>query len=152
MFTIIAAVNEKGVIGLENQMPWHVPEDLKHFRNTTLGKVLVMGRKTYDSLPKKLDQRQIKIVSKTLDGHNVIHDFEKFLKQYENSPDKIFIAGGSEIYKQSLPYVSEMILSRIPNQLDGDRFFPDFSKDDFYKYKVTEYETFSVEYYRRKEG
>lgn len=152
MFTIIAAINEKGVIGLKNQMPWHVPEDLKHFRNTTLGKVLVMGRKTYDSLPKKLDQRQIKIVSKTLDGHNVIHDFEKFLKQYEKSPDKIFIAGGSEIYKQSLPYVSEMILSRIPNQLDGDRFFPDFSKDDFYKYKVTEYETFSVEYYRRKEG
>lgn len=152
MFTIIAAINEKGVIGLKNQMPWHVPEDLKHFRNTTLGKVLVMGRKTYDSLPKKLDQRQIKIVSKTLDGHNVIHDFEKFLKQYEKSPDKIFIAGGSEIYQQSLPYVSEMILSRIPNQLDGDRFFPDFSKDDFYKYKVTEYETFSVEYYRRKEG
>ncbi len=151
MFTIIVAVNEKGVIGKNNKMPWHVPEDLKHFRNITLGNVLVMGRKTYESLPGQLDQRDLKIVSRSLEGEHVIQDFEAFLKQYAESDEEIFIAGGSEIYRQSLPYVSQMIISRIPNDEDGDRFFPDFKESDFSLYKVEEHATFTVEYYQRKD-
>ena len=78
MLSIIVAVNKKGVIGLKDTMPWHVPEDLKHFKKTTLNHNLVMGRVTYENLPKKLVDRKMWLVSRTLSGPHVINDFQDF--------------------------------------------------------------------------
>lgn len=150
MFKIIVAINNKAVIGLNDTMPWHVPEDLKHFKETTLHQNLVMGRVTYENLPKKLQDRKVYVVSKTLEGNNIIHDFNSFLEDHKNSPDVYYIGGGANIYKQAMAFTDEIILSRIDNDLDGDTFFPLDSLSDFNLQKTIKKDTFTIEYYKRK--
>lgn len=150
MLKIIVAINNKNVIGLDGKMPWHVPEDLKHFRNTTLNQKLIMGRVTYENLPKTLDKREIYLVSKKLKGENVITDLEKFLIDEENSSNLYFICGGAQIYKQAIPYTSEIILSRIDNDIDGDTYFPLTYLDEFELIDSEVKDTFTIERYQRK--
>lgn len=151
MLSIIVAVNKKGVIGLKDTMPWHVPEDLKHFKKTTLNHNLVMGRVTYENLPKKLVDRKMWLVSRTLSGPYVINDFQDFLIKEKDSKELYYIAGGAEIYQQALDYSQEIILSRINNELEGDTFFPLNKLKDFTLSKIVEMDTFTIEYYNRKE-
>ena len=146
MITLIAAMNNKRTIGLKGKMPWHNPEDLKHFRNYTMGKTLFMGRKTYESLPNKLKGRNIKVVSNTLDGG--VKNFPDILKQ--GFDEEVIIAGGGEIYKLSLPYADKIVLSIIhDNDVLGDTFFLKIPSS----FKLTEetvYDTFTL--LTRKEG
>lgn len=150
MFKIIVAVNNKGVIGLDDTMPWHVPEDLKHFKQTTLHQNLVMGRITHENLPGKLKDRNIFIVSKTLKGNNIINDFKSFLENHKDSSEVYFIGGGANIYKQAIDYSDEIILSRIDNDLEGDTFFPMEKLKDFKLDKCEQKDTFLIEYYKRE--
>ena len=150
MLKIIVAVNNKSVIGLEGTMPWHVPEDLKHFKETTLHQNLIMGRVTYENLPTKLKDRNIFVVSKTLKGQDIINDFTSFLENHRNSPDVYYIGGGAHIYKQALDFTDEIILSRIDNDKNGDTFFPLDQLKDFSLYKTVKKNTFTIEYYKRK--
>lgn len=147
MITLIAAMNKKRTIGLKGKMPWHNPEDLKHFKNYTMGKTLFMGRKTYEGLPKKLKGRNIKVVSNTLDGG--VKNFPNILKQ--GFDEEVIIAGGGEIYKLSLPYADKIVLSIIhDNDVLGDTFFPKIPSS----FKLTEetiYDTFTLLTYERKE-
>lgn len=150
MLVLIAAMSKDGLIGKNDIMPWHNREDLQHFKRTTLQKNVVMGRKTYENLPKTLGNRTLYIVSRSLPGTNVIRDFTAFLKEHQHSKDVYFIAGGGTVYEQAIPYAQKLILSFIPGVYEGDTFFPSFSLNDFVISKRHEYATFKQISYERK--
>lgn len=140
----IVACTTNGVIGKEGKIPWHIPADFKHFKETTKGGVLVMGRKTFESLPGILPGRDHFVVSRNLDfafGDKAITALEdgqvlsksscldvviKEAKQraLEKGLDKVFIIGGSEIYMQTLPMISQAIITVVADEVNGDAFYP----------------------------
>jgi dihydrofolate reductase len=121
MLSIIAALNDNYVIGNQNKLIWHISSDLKRFKKITTGKTIVMGRKTFESLPGVLPNRVI-----------IVHDIKEILK-YENSADEVFIIGGETIYKQLLPYSKRLYLTKIVSAEEGDTYFPKF---DTNKYRI----------------
>lgn len=123
MITMIAAVNQSNTIGLKGEIPWRCREDLMHFREYTMGKVVVMGRVTWEGLPTKLPGRDVKIVSRSMQGENYVNNLEDFLKQ--DHSEEIVIAGGGDVYKQAMPYADKIVLSVIKDShIEGDTFFP----------------------------
>lgn len=117
------------VIGQRGQIPWHLPEDFKWFKQTTLGHILVMGRKTFASIGRPLPCRETIIISRsgyTAPGTRTFSSLEN-LSSLDPAGKKIFIAGGAEIYRQALPLCSDLYLTLVKRTVDGDTFFPDFS-------------------------
>lgn len=147
MLVVIAAMNKHRTIGLDGTMPWHCPEDLKFFKKITMGQTLIMGRKTYEGLPKVLKGRHILQVSRS-DGD--ISDLDGFLKQHERSDDVVFVAGGGEVYRAALAYASTIYLSIIDNDVIGDTFFPEIG-DDYKRTDTIAFETFQLQVFK-KEG
>ncbi|MDV7391785.1 dihydrofolate reductase, partial [Arthrospira platensis SPKY1] len=126
---IVAMANNR-VIGANGTLPWHLPEDLKFFKKTTLGGVLVMGRKTYDSIGRPLPGRETIVVSRSataIAGVKVVNDPHAVLELDTDKP--IWIVGGAEIYRQLLPYCSELFITRVNLEVEGDAFFPQFESD-----------------------
>lgn len=133
MVTIIAAVSKNNVIGKNNQIPWSIPEDMEHFKKITMGKTVVMGRKTYESIGKPLKGRKIIVVSTTknfdCDGVETVPSFEMaFLKSR-----KLIVAGGEKIYEEALPFAKKIYLTRVDMVTEGDAFFPEFDESKFEK-------------------
>jgi dihydrofolate reductase len=131
---IIAALDSNGLIGNGNALPWpHIKADMKHFRDTTLGHPIIMGRKTFESIGKALPGRRNIVLTRsddfTADNITVVHSLEALLDLMNNQD--AFIIGGREIYQQLLPYTDKMILTRIDNKYKGDVFFPNFDKADW---------------------
>lgn len=131
MITIIAACSKNRVIGKDNQLLWHLPEDLKRFKNLTLGSPIVMGRKTFQSIGKALPGRLNIILTKNRDFkadncliYNNIYDM---LEIYEQS--NLFVIGGGEIYNMFLPYAKKVELTLIDKDFEGDTFFPQLGND-----------------------
>lgn len=124
--SIIAAMSVNRVIGINNTIPWKLPEDLKYFKNLTLGKSIIMGRKTFDSIGRALPSRENIVVTQQQNyqaqGVKVAHSLQKAIELAENP--EIFIIGGAEIYKQSLPLVETIYLTLIEKFFDGDAYFP----------------------------
>lgn len=153
MITLIVAMNENNTIGLNGKMPWHNTEDLKHFKNYTMGKKLIMGRKTVEGLPKKLVGREILVVTRNEREANSINDFKAYLEENVKSEEELVVAGGGEIYKIALPYANKLVISIIANNnVIGDTFFPKFDLEDFIIENVTDFETFKQITYVRKEN
>ncbi|GIV33425.1 MAG: dihydrofolate reductase [Chitinophagales bacterium] len=130
MIALILAVSENQVIGKDNKLPWHLPADMKHFVQLTKGHVVIMGRKTFESLQKPLPDRINLVVTRQHDFHApgtiICHSLEEALQKAAHYESKdIFIIGGSEIYRQSLPLADRIYLTRIHHQFEGDTFFPD---------------------------
>lgn len=148
MIVLIAAMNNKGTIGLNGSMPWHNREDLQHFRKTTLNQKLIMGRKTYEGLPQKLDKRDIYIVSRNPDIKNAVHDLHTFLRDFDKS-ETLFVAGGGEIYKESMKYADKIVLSIIDDDTMGDTFFPHIDDRMFKLVSTDVFDTFKLETYER---
>lgn len=131
---ILAAVAENGVIGRDGRLPWHLPDDLRHFRRLTLGQTLIMGRATFLGIGRPLDQRLNLVVSRSLapqPGIRVCRSFAEALAEGQNAGRTIFFVGGAEIYRQALPVADRMILSRIHGRFVGDTLFPAFSEKDW---------------------
>lgn len=132
MFTIIVAVGLNGEIGTKNHLCFSIKADMKHFKETTYGKEVLMGRKTFDSLPKKpLPERKNYVVTRSAHYENkevsVINDLDEFISKYKDSDNEIFICGGAEIYKKFLPYCKKMIITEIQETYnEADTFFPKF--------------------------
>lgn len=127
--SIIAALAENNVIGNDNKLIWHISEDLKRFKKLTSGKPIIMGRKTYNSLPiKPLPKRKNIVISrnKNLDfeGAVIVSDIDKALTECENA-EEVFICGGAEIYKMFLPLADKMYLTRVHKNYKGDTVFPE---------------------------
>ena len=125
--TVIAAVGANRAIGRDNDMPWHLPEDLAHFKRTTLGHTLVMGRKTYDSIGRPLPGRTTVVVTRQLSwsAPNVLvaHSLERALQLAHG--DEVFVAGGGEIYAQALPLADAMVLTEVEQSPEAEVFFPE---------------------------
>lgn len=140
MFTprlsMIVAVDETRAIGRNNQLLWHIPEDLKRFKELTTGHTVVMGENTYYSIGKPLPNRKNIIVtlnqSLELPGCVVTHSIEEALQQAREVEEKeIFIIGGASIYKQFLPLIERLYLTLVQGKHEADTFFPEY--DDFKK-------------------
>ena len=137
---IIAAMDEEKTIGKNGEIPWHYPEDLKHFRKLTTGNSVIMGRKTYFSLPedfRPLPDRENIVLTRgdpeIDESVKVVNSLEEAYESAES--EKVFIAGGASVYKQTLKEADNMVLTRVPGKHDGDTFFPDWDEEDW---KLTE--------------
>jgi len=128
--SIIAAIADNNVIGKNNQLIWHIPEDLKHFKNLTTGHTIVMGRKTFESIGKVLPNRKTIIISRQIDflaqGCIVVPTIEAALLLAEDEKE-VFVAGGGEIYRQVInhPCTNHLYITKISADFEGDTYFPD---------------------------
>jgi len=134
IISIIVAMANNRVIGKDNDMPWgRLPVDLKHFKEITNGNPVIMGRKTYESIGKPLPNRTNIIISRNKDlkinGVSVVSSLDEAIEvaNFEN-PKEIFIIGGGNIYNQSINIIDKLYLTLIDLEIDGDTFFPDYSK------------------------
>ena len=139
ILTLIAAVSDNGVIGAKGRLPWHVPADLKRFKDLTMGHSLILGRKTFESIGTLLPGRRIIVVSRRQDyapeGVIVRPSLEEALLQCPEE-DKVFIGGGAEIYALALPLADEMFLTFVHCYVDGDAFFPPVDESRWRKLSV----------------
>lgn len=121
--SIIVAMDENNLIGRDNSLPWHLPADLKYFKQQTLNKTILMGRKTCESLPYVLPQRRNVVLTRnvefTREGFEIIHKLDG-INDYE---DEAMIIGGAMIYKLLMPYVKKLLITKIHHQFDGDTNF-----------------------------
>lgn len=142
MLSIIVAVAENNVIGRNNDLIWHLPRDLKHFKETTTGHHIIQGRKTFESCGKPLPNRTNIIVTRDqnyeVEDCIVVHSLEEAIKAAEND-NEAFIIGGGNIYKQALPLVDRIYLTKIHEKFDGDTFFPEIDMNDW---KIVEKQDF----------
>jgi dihydrofolate reductase len=135
-FTLIAAVAENGVIGREGQLPWRLSADLRRFRELTMGHAVIMGRRTWESIGRPLPGRRMIVVSRQpgyrAAGVDVVGSFEDARRLAEQGGgDEAFIIGGGEIYRQALPVVDRLHLTRVHAAVDGDAHFPAFDASDW---------------------
>lgn len=129
IISMIAAMANNRVIGKDNKMPWHLPADLKHFKSITMGKPVVMGRKTYESIGKALPGRLNIVVTRQADyaltDATVVSDCETAFSA-AGKVDEVMIIGGGTIYEYFLPRCNRLYLTEISLDVDGDTFFPDY--------------------------
>lgn len=137
MLSIIVAIAENNIIGGDNKLLWHIPEDLKRFKAITSGNTIIMGRKTFESLPGVLPNRKHVIITRdenySVDNENVevIHSLSEVINKYKNSSEPAFIIGGGEIYKQLIHNVDNLLLTKVFKSFDGDTSFPQIDLNEF---------------------
>lgn len=128
MKTIIVATDMDGGIGKDGKMPWHIPEELAHFKFLTMGHTVIMGRKTYESMGRPLKGRTNVVVSRKAGykpaGAEHFYNLDNALRRHENDAE-VFIIGGGDIYKQTMPLVDRLIVTTVPGVYGCDTFFPD---------------------------
>lgn len=131
---LIAAMARNRVIGRHNKLIWHIPADLRHFRQLTLGQIVVMGRRTYESIGRPLPGRTNVVITRntnfSAEGIHVFHSLNDALEAFRNS-DRIFIAGGADIYRQALPMADLMELTIIHRLYQGDATFPEWNPSEW---------------------
>jgi dihydrofolate reductase len=141
--SIIAAVARNNVIGQNNGLPWHLPADLRHFKRITLGRYLLMGRKTFESLDGPLQNRTIVVISRrpeyAPEGVLKAHSLPDAIELAEGE-EEVFIAGGAEIYSEALNLADCMYLTLIHQEFEGDTYFPEFDQDDWTLIDRTDHE------------
>lgn len=131
---LIAALSDNGIIGRDNALPWRMPADLAHFKRLTLDKPIIMGRKTWESLPGLLPQRRHIVVTRdagyAADGAEVAHSPEQAIA-LAGSDGEIMLVGGAGLYAQMLPMVARMYLTYVHTVVQGDARFPDFDTGEW---------------------
>lgn len=155
---IIAAVSKNGVIGNEGKIPWSCKAELQHFKNTTCGFPIVMGRKTWEAIGSPLKNRANIILSQSLTQENVGSDFSVFssindaIKFCESQNyKKCFIIGGAQVYSSALEFADKMIISEMKFEVEGDAYFPEYEKADWIGLSVEDFAEFTIHTYIRKE-
>jgi dihydrofolate reductase len=153
MIKAIVAMAKNRVIGNAGTIPWHLPEDFKFFKATTMGHAILMGRKTYESIGKPLPGRENIVLSRTMPeesvplGITLIRSLDE-LKEPTDGRD-LFVIGGEEIYRLLLPKIQELYVTKVPRTIEGDTHFPEFESHFDVGTKVLETSDFSVWRYRR---
>ena len=173
ILSAIAAMAQNRVIGKDNKLPWHLPEDLQYFKDKTKGRVLIMGRKTFDSLIAMLGKplpgrfhivitrnqsydyhdadfgKMVEVVSSLSHAMELAHMLTtKFPQKFG---DEVFIIGGAEIYKQSLELIQRLYLTVIEKDYEGDAFFPDFNEKDYVLKSKDQRQGYSFRLYESKD-
>ncbi|MCF0054221.1 dihydrofolate reductase [Dyadobacter sp. CY356] len=128
LLSIIVAVSENGVIGLNNQLIWRLPDDLKRFKKLTLGHPMIMGRKTFESIGKPLPGRQSIIITRdqnfTFEGTIVVHSLNEAIEEARNTgTNEAFVIGGGDIYNQVQPITDNVYITEVHTETEGDTFF-----------------------------
>jgi dihydrofolate reductase len=133
--SLIAAVSLNGVIGRDGLLPWNIPEDLKHFRDTTLGAPVIMGRKTFQSMGRLLPGRKNIIITRqtslSVSGAHLVQNLDSALeiaKKDLPAGKDIFVIGGGDIYKMALPVADRLYITEVDLKIDGDAYFPEWPK------------------------
>lgn len=144
ILSLIAAIGKNNELGKENKLLWNLPADMKHFRETTSGHPVIMGRKTFESIGRPLPNRQNIVITRdvtyTKESVEVVHSIEEALRLFENSKAEVFIIGGAEIYKQALPYANKLYITKVESNFqDADTFFPEFNVEDWQEIKNEKY-------------
>jgi dihydrofolate reductase len=133
--SLIAAMSETRAIGVENRLPWNLPEDLKRFRELTSGHAVIMGRKTHESIGRLLPNRRNIIISRQpgyrVEGAMVVSSLEGALAACDSGESEAFVIGGAEIYRLALPRADRLYLTLIHERIPGDAFFPEFDPGAF---------------------
>jgi dihydrofolate reductase len=141
--SIIVAMSQNRVIGKDNHLPWHLPEDLKHFKKITTDHPIIMGRKTSESIGRKLPDRINCVVTRrtdfTTNCEEVFNSFDEVLAYANSSNEECFIIGGEEIYRLALPHADKIYMTVIEKNFEGDAFFPEVDlENDFVVIKKAE--------------
>lgn len=142
ILSAIAAMSSNRVIGKNNQLPWHLPEDLKYFRDKTKGRIMIMGRKTFESFGGKPLPGRFHIVITRQNDYKFDHPMVQVISNLEDAialakkqvpkyHEEVFVVGGSEIYKLVMPKIDRLYLTIIDKNFDGDAFFPEFESQKF---------------------
>ena len=154
--SLVVAVSKNLCIGKDNQLPWHIPEDLRHFKDLTIGKTVVMGRKTWESLPARfrpLPGRTNVVVTHQQDyqvpeGVHVAHSLDDALKVH---PDKeLMVIGGAQLFKETLPLADTLYITYVEKNVDGDAFFPEIDLSIWKEIKREDHQGFSFVSYTKK--
>lgn len=150
--SMIAAVGKNLELGKNNDLIWHFKEDMKFFKETTMGHPVIMGRKTFESLPKTLPGRKNIVISANpeykADGAEVVTSVEEAIKLAETEDTDVFVIGGGRIYAEFLPYADNLYLTEINAECpDADTYFPDFNKSDYIKEIINFYDVDGTEFY-----
>lgn len=136
MISVIAAIGKNWELGRKGQLVFHIKEDMKYFKEMTLGHKVVMGRKTWESLPGKLPGRENIVVSRheIEEADEVVHDLIGFLEDNKDTEEEIFVIGGGQVYVEALPYAKNIYLTEVDAEVgDADAFFPEFDKSEYKK-------------------
>jgi dihydrofolate reductase len=148
----IAAMSLNRVIGCDNKIPWHLPDDFKWFKQITTGHTIVMGRKTFESIGRPLPNRKTIVISRGGFSHSgvvTISNLEAL--DIKAEPGEVFICGGAQLYAQTLPLCSDLYLTLVKREIEGDAFFPSF-EDRFEQVKViADNPDFSILHFRNRE-
>lgn len=147
---MIVAQDENGAIGKDGEIPWHYPEDLKHFKNSTMGGSVIMGRRTFES-PGPLPGREIIVLTTSKNYPDkdvkVARNTDEALDKATN--DDVWICGGEGVYESFMGEADEIIVSLIPEEVDGDTYFPEIS-DEYNIYQQRTMETFDLVKYKKR--
>ena len=150
--TLLAAVGANLVIGRDGDMPWHLPQDLAHFKATTMGHTMVMGRKTYDSIGRPLPGRRTIVITHQQSWHTagveVAHSLAEALALA--GPTEVFVIGGGEVFEQAMPFADQMMLTEIGQSPEGDAYFPAFDRDHWHEIAREGHDGFAFVTYERK--
>jgi dihydrofolate reductase len=161
----VVAMSNNNVIGVNNKLPWQLKDDLEHFKEYTTGKIIIMGRKTFESIGRPLPNRQNFVISSNLreiDGISVFQNLENAIvaaKKYNkdlDSAQEIAIIGGGYLFRDSINYFNKLVLTRVDCEIDGDVYYPKIdlknweleSSENFLKSEVNQYD-FSVEVFKK---
>ena len=157
-FIIIVAVAQNGVIGRDGQLPWHLPSDLKHFKETTMSYPLIMGRKTYESIGRPLPGRDNIVLTRnrsiSLPGCIIAHSLEAALACCTEA-EKVFIIGGADIFEATLAITDTIIVTALDREVEGDVYFPEIDPSLFEQTSATRYdreEPYSIVRYDRRDA
>ena len=148
--TIIAAIGKNNELGLNNNLIWHLPKDLKFFKENTINKYVLMGKKTLDSLPRVLPNRKYLILShKEIEKPYIIKTFkstEELLLFLNKIKEEVMVIGGASVYKQILPYTNKMLLTEIEASSMADSFFPNINLSEWNKELIDQEEENNIKY------
>jgi dihydrofolate reductase len=132
MISFIVAMDENTAIGKNNQLPWHLPEDLKFFKRVTMGHPIAMGRKTHESIGRLLPGRENIIITRNphfqCEGCTVFYSIQDFTAYCKSIEKEIFVIGGAEIFKETFKFADRLYITRIHHEFAGDTFFPEFDE------------------------
>lgn len=133
MISLMVAHDPNRVIGVNNDLPWHIPEDLQYFKEKTMGKAMIMGRKTYESIGRPLPGRLSIVVTRdpsypAVEGVVVVHDLNEAIEKASAYAEEVMIIGGAEIFKLSLAIADRLYITEIHEAYDGDTFFPAYDE------------------------
>ncbi|MCC2928805.1 dihydrofolate reductase DfrA [Bacillus sp. LBG-1-113] len=131
MISFIFAMDANRLIGKDNDLPWHLPNDLAYFKKVTSGHSIIMGRKTYESIGRPLPNRKNIVVTSAHDaefpGCTIVSSIEDVL-QIASDTEECFVIGGAQLYTALFPYADRLYMTKIHHQFDGDRYFPEFDE------------------------